>query len=86
MAFIALIKVGKGKKKVMLLGLLGWAISLVIRVINLPNDIYYYGALIVAFVIIIISINAIVDEYNAFATRPSPQFMKKGGGIENAKN
>ena len=84
LAILSLFKVGKGKKKVMLLGITGWILSLVIRFINLPNDIFYYGALIVAFIVIIISVNAIVDEYNAFATRPSPQFLKKGGGLEHA--
>ncbi len=74
----------KGDKKVMLLGIAGWTISIAIRIVNPPSDIYYYGALIVALLVIIYSANAIVDEYNKFATRPSPHFNKKGGGLERA--
>lgn len=84
LAVVSLFKVKKGKKKVMLLGLLGWFISLVIRIIDLPNDIYYYGALIVAFVVILMATDAIIGQYNLFATRPSPQFNKMGGGLERA--
>ena len=43
-------------------------------------------ALICAFVVIIISVNAIVDEYNRFATHPSPHFLKKGGGLDSARD
>lgn len=78
----SLFTVKKGKKKVMLTGIAGWALAILIRLIDLPNDLFYYGALIVAFGVIIYSIHAVVDEFNRFATRPSPQFMKKGGGLE----
>ncbi|SHJ66081.1 zinc ribbon domain-containing protein [Pseudobutyrivibrio xylanivorans] len=86
MIIMALVKVKKGEKKVMLLGILAWAFSIVVRLINLPNDIFYYAALMVAFVVIIVSINAIVNEYNRFATHPAPQFLKKGGRLENARD
>ncbi len=82
---ISLIIVKKGKKKVLLLGILGWVCSLFIRLIDLPNDIYYYMALLIAFVIILISIDEMVNTYNVFATRPSPQFLKKGGGLDGTK-
>ena len=82
----ALAKVGKGKKKVMLLGTLGWVCAVLIRVINNPSDIFYYGALIIVFAILIISVNAIVDEYNESATHPSPHFERKGGRLENARD
>lgn len=85
MVIMSLIKVKQGKKQVMLLGIVGWALAVFVRLIDLPNDIYYYGALVGVFVVILISINAIVDEYNRFATHPSPQFFKKGGGLESAK-
>lgn len=81
---LSLFNVKKGKKKVMLTGIAGWLLSICIRLIDLPNDAFYYGALIVAFVVIIYSIHEVVDEFNRFATRPSPQFMKKGGGLERA--
>ena len=81
---IGLCSVKKGKKKVLLLGIAGWVLSIVIRLINLPNDIFYYIALIVAFLVILFSIHEVVDEFNRFATRPSPQFLKKGGGLERA--
>ncbi|SDB37874.1 hypothetical protein SAMN02910298_01841 [Pseudobutyrivibrio sp. YE44] len=84
MVIVALCKVGKGKKKVMLLGILGWFAALVVRLANLPNDIWYFGALIIAFMIILKAITSIVEEYNRFATHPSPQFLKKGGRLENA--
>ena len=83
-AILSLFTVKQGEKKVMLTGLVGWLLAIFIRLINLPNDVFYYGALIVAFVVIIYSIHAVVDEFNRFATRPSPQFMKKGGGLERA--
>ncbi len=83
---VALINVHKGRKKVMLLGILSWLLAIITRVLDMPNDIFYYGALAVVFVVIIVSINAIVDEYNRFATHPSPQFLKRGGGLENAKD
>lgn len=86
MIIVALIKVKKGEKKVMRLGIIAWAVSIVVRLINLPNDIFYYAALIVAFVVILVSINAIVNEYNRFATHPAPQFLKKGGRLENARD
>ncbi len=86
LVIMSLFAVKKGNKKVMLLGLIGWVYSVGIRVINPPNDIYYYGALIIAFIIILISVNAIIDEYNRFATHPSPQFLKKGGRLENARD
>ena len=86
MMIMALFKVKKGKKTVLLLGLLGWVLSLAIRLINPVSDLFYYGVLICAFVVIIISINAIVDEYNRYATHPSPQFLKKGGRLENARD
>lgn len=82
----AFAKVGKGKKKVMLLGTLGWVCAVLIRVINNPSDIFYYGALIIVFAILIISVNAIVDEYNESATHPSPHFERKGGRLENARD
>ena len=83
---MALINVHKGRKKVMLLGILSWLLAIITRVLDMPNDIFYYGALAVVFAVIIVSINAIVDEYNRFATHPSPQFLKRGGGLENAKD
>jgi DNA-directed RNA polymerase subunit RPC12/RpoP len=86
LVIMSLFTVKKGKKKVMLLGLLGWIYSVGIRIADPPNDIYYYGALIIAFIIILISVNAIIDEYNRFATHPSPQFLKKGGRLENARD
>ena len=84
LAIVSIFKVKKGKKKVMLLGLLGWVVSLGVRFADLPNDIWYFGALIIAFMIILVAITSIVDEYNRFATHPSPQFLKKGGRLERA--
>ena len=86
MAIISLFKVKQGKKTVLLLGLLGWALSIGVRLLNPANDLFYYGVLICAFVVIIISVNAIVDEYNRFATHPSPHFLKKGGGLDSARD
>jgi hypothetical protein len=86
MVILSFFMVKKGKKKVMLLGLTGWVLSIAIRFLNLPNDIYYYFALLAAFTVIFISINSIVDEYNMYATHPLPQFSKKGGRLENARN
>ncbi|PHU40639.1 hypothetical protein CSX00_04535 [Pseudobutyrivibrio ruminis] len=83
---IAMFKVGKGKKTVLFLGVLSWILAVAIRIINNPDDLFYYGALIIVFTILVISINAIVDEYNRSATHPSPHFERKGGGIENARN
>ena len=78
--------VGKGKKTVLFLGILSWILAVAIRIINNPDDLFYYGALIIVFTILVISINAIVDEYNRSATHPSPHFERKGGGLENARN
>ena len=82
---MALFKIHKGKKKVLLLGMLGWIASIVIRFMNMVNDIYYYGALAIAFIVILLSITEMVNTYNVFATRPSPQFLKKGGGLDSVK-
>ena len=81
---LAVNSVKEGNKKVMNLGLISWAMALLVRIINLPNDFVYYGALIVVFAVIIMSIKAIVDEYNRSATHPSPQFLKTGGGLDRA--
>ncbi|MBO6128473.1 MAG: hypothetical protein J6P79_06205 [Pseudobutyrivibrio sp.] len=82
---ISFFKVKKGKKKVLLLGFFGWLFSTIIRISAVPNDIFYYSSMIVVFLIILLSVDAIVNEYNAFATRPTPQFNKKGGGLEHAR-
>ncbi len=81
---LASISVKQGKKTVYLLSLFSWFVAVAIKLINLPNDIFYYFIMVVVFAAIVVSIKAIVDEYNRFATHPSPQFMKKGGGLENA--
>ena len=81
---LALISVKEGDKKVMSLGIISWGMALIVRLINLPNDFVYYGALIVVFAVIVISVKAIVDEYNRYATHPSPQFLKTGGGLNRA--
>ena len=77
--------VKKGRKTVLLLGTFGWISAIIIRLINLPSDIIYYIALAVVFAIIVFTIDCTVREYNRLATRPLPQFMKKGGKLENAK-
>lgn len=81
----AAISVKKGDKKVLKIGFIGWIFSYIIHVISLPNDIFYYGAMIFVFAMLLHSISAVVHQYNVFATRPSPQFEKKGGGLEHAK-
>jgi len=86
LCIVAMIKNIKGKKTVLLLGLLGWLTSVFIRLLNQPSDLFYYGALMGVFAVIILSINSMVSEYNRFATHPSPQFFKKGGGLEGAKD
>ena len=82
----AMFTVKKGKKKVLGIGFLGWLLAVTIRILNPANDLYYYGVLIAAFIVIIFAASAIVDEYNRFATHPSPQFGKKGGGLERARD
>ncbi|MCR4831687.1 MAG: hypothetical protein K5883_09585 [Pseudobutyrivibrio sp.] len=82
---LAAISVKKGDKKVLKLGIFGWLFSYIIHVISLPNDIFYYGAMIFVFVMLLHSMSAVVHQYNVFATRPSPQFEKHGGGLEHAK-
>ena len=88
-SFVFIIKgfnaVKKGQKTVLMLGTFGWIAAILIRIINLPNDIIYYIALAIVFAIIVFTIDCTVREYNRLATRPSPQFMKKGGKLENAK-
>lgn len=76
--------VGFGNKKVLYYGFAGWMIASLTRLLNYPNDLCYYAALFASFLVILISINEIINEYNRFATHPIPQFFKKGGGIENA--
>ena len=61
---LALISVKEGDKKVMSLGIISWGMALIVRLINLPNDFVYYGALIVKFVVIVISVKAIAVENN----------------------
>ena len=89
-SFVFIIKgfraVHGGRKKVLILGSLGWLAALIIRLVDLPNDVIYYSALLIVFGIIVVSIDSIVGEYNRLATHPSPQFLKKGGKLENAKN
>ena len=89
-SFVFIIKgfnaVKKGQKTVLLLGTFGWIAAIIIRLINLPNDIVYYIALAIVFAIIVFTIDCTVREYNRLATRPSPQFLKKGGKLENAKS
>ena len=81
---LATITVKQGKKTVYLLSLISWIAAVALKIMDLPSDIYYYFIMAAVFVVILISISAIVNEYNRFATHPSPQFMKKGGGLENA--
>ena len=83
---IKAIATSRGDRRALILGVLGYILSVTIRLIDMPNDLYYYGAMVGVFAVILLSINAMVSEYNRFATHPSPQFMKKGGGLENAKN
>ena len=86
LVIMALVKVKKGKKNVMLFGIVGWLLAIAVRICDMPNDIYYYGALFVVFVVILLAIHGVVDEYNRFATHPSPQYMKKGGGLERERD
>ncbi len=84
LVLMSIFTVKKGKKTVPTIGILGWLIAVAIRIVNPANDLFYYGAVIISFVVILFASNAIVDEYNRFATHPSPQFEKKGGGLERA--
>ena len=43
------------------------------------------GSIVAAGALVVFTIDCTVREYNRLATRPSPQFLKKGGKLENAK-
>ena len=81
---IAIFLAGFGSKRTIFVGFLGWAMAAFTRWLDFPEDIFYYGALSISAIVIFVSINEIVDQYNRFSTHCLPQFAKKGGGLENA--
>lgn len=50
-----------------------------ITIFHPASDIFYYGGAIVSLISVVTTIFAIIREYNILATRPLPQFEKKGG-------
>lgn len=54
-------------------------ISAVLILMNLINDIIYYGAAAVCLVLVVMLLLEVVRRYNDMITRPLPQFEKKGG-------
>ncbi len=47
--------------------------------LNAANDMFYYGLDIIVAVFILITLIMLIKDYNLLATRPLPQFQKKGG-------
>ena len=68
------------------LSLLIGALSVAIYFLDFPEDLYYYGCLVAVFVALALLMDFTINEYNKFATHPSPQFSKKGGKLENVKS
>lgn len=58
-------------------------ISLFVLGINFVNDIFYYGATIITFILIILSFKDLVKEHNLLVSSKLPQLGKRGGD-ENA--
>lgn len=54
-------------------------LAVLILVINPVSDLYYYGGTIFAGAAIFLTLLGIIREYNVLATRPLPQFNRKGG-------
>ena len=71
-------KVKKNKTKVFKL-LLGIVISIGVLFINPVSDFYYYGAAIVALILVLLSFNDLVKQYNSLVGRKLAQLGKRGG-------
>ncbi len=71
-------KVKKNKTKVFKL-LLGIVISIGVLFINPVSDFYYYGAAIVALILVLLSFNDLVRQYNSLVGRKFAQLEKRGG-------
>lgn len=54
-------------------------LAALILVIDPVSDLYYYGGTILAGAAIFLTLLGIIREYNVLATRPLPQFDRKGG-------
>ena len=59
--------------------LLGIIIGAVALFMNLVNDIFYYGASIIIFTLIVISFYGLVQEHNLIVSSKIPQLEKRGG-------
>lgn len=55
------------------------ALSAVIFIANPVSDYFYYGGAIASAAAIFVTILEIIRDYNMLATRPLPQFERKGG-------
>ncbi|MCR4998435.1 MAG: TFIIB-type zinc ribbon-containing protein [Lachnospiraceae bacterium] len=59
--------------------LIGIVIALGVAIIQPVSDLYYYGAILVSMALILWSFFDMVVSHNRLATRPLPQFNKRGG-------
>ncbi|MGN0353187.1 MAG: hypothetical protein ACI4ES_16225 [Roseburia sp.] len=64
-------------------GFLGSCFSIIvyflITIFHPASDLFYYGGTIISLFSVVITVFAIIREYNILATRPLPQFERKGG-------
>jgi hypothetical protein len=63
----------------MLKPLIGFMIGACVMVWNPVSDLYYYGAILAAMAFVLWSFADMVGLHNRLATRPLPQFGKRGG-------
>ena len=57
-------------------------IGILVILANFVNDIYYYGASIITFVLIILSFYDLVKEHNLLVSSKLPQLEKRGGDLD----
>ena len=71
----------KGIFKYLYKEILGVIIPLVALIMNFVDDSYYYGASIIALILVILSFKDLVVEHNILASNKLPQLDKRGGDL-----
>lgn len=72
-------KVKKGNPLAYITSIVAFVIALLCRLSNSIHDYVHYGTVCVCALCIGITLTFIIKDYNKLATRPLPQFAKKGG-------
>lgn len=84
--YIALVKNGKKPSAAIILSVVCTLMLLAVSYINPVDDIWYYAAVLISFLIIVAELAEIILDYNKCCTRPLPQFELYKGGHNNEKS